>query len=139
MPWSSISSSASVPVRSAATVQAGALITSHSGVSGPAPAATTRVRMSRSVTIPRPSPRSTTTQVTPASAIPRAASCTLVSGRADERLARGSARCTLAPGRTARRAPRPGEQAHALVSERAMKRTAAGRSSTGRIASRGKR
>ena len=74
MPWSSISSSASVAVRSADTVQAGAVITSDSGVSGPAPAATTRVRMSRSVTIPRPSPSSTTTQVAPASAMRRAAS-----------------------------------------------------------------
>ena len=71
---------ASVPVLSDATVHAGALITSEIGVSGPAPVATTRVRMSRSVTMPSRSPRSTTAQVTAASTIPCAASWTLMLG-----------------------------------------------------------
>ena len=84
MPWSSISSSASVPERSGATVHAGALITSEIGVSGPAPSATTRVRRSRSVTMPSRSPRSTSTQVAPGSTIRRAASWTPVSGGQDE-------------------------------------------------------
>jgi hypothetical protein len=79
-------------VRSAATVQAGALITSASGVSDPAPAATTLVRMSRSVTMPNRSPRSTTAQVTPASTIPRAASWTLVWGGHTSGVARISSR-----------------------------------------------
>ncbi len=81
-----------MPVRSAATVQAGALITSDSGVSGLAPAATTRVLMSRSVTMPSRSPRSTTVQVTPASTMRRAASCTVVAGGQISGAARTSSR-----------------------------------------------
>ncbi len=113
MPWSSISSSASVPGRSAATVHAGALITSDSGVSGPAPAATTRVRMSRSVTMPSVSPRSTTTHVTPRLDHPPRRVLHPGLGRADERPGADQLadRPVAAGGGVA---VLPGEQAHAL-------------------------
>ena len=137
IPRSSISSSASVPVRSADTVQAGAVITSDSGVPGPAPAATTRVRMSRSVTIPSRSPRSTTTQVAPASAMRRAASWTLISGGQTSagalissptgRPAAESGGSALSPARKRRRS----------FMTWVTKRTKAGRPSTGRMTSAG--
>ena len=76
-----MSSSTSPPRRSAGTVYAGALIAAETGAPVSTPAATTRERRSRSVMIPSvPSPRSTTTEVAPASAIRRAASRIDVSG-----------------------------------------------------------
>ena len=139
IPWSSISSSASVAVRSAATVQAGAVITSDSGVSGPAPAATTRVRMSRSVTIPRPSFSSTTTQVAPASAIWRAASCTLVAGGQTS----AGALISSPTGRPVEESGASGwcparNRSRSFITP-VTNRTKAGRSSTGRMTSAGMR
>ena len=61
-------------------------------VRAPAPAATTRALMSRSVTMPSWSPRSTTAQVTPASIIRRAASWTVVAGSHTSGSARISSR-----------------------------------------------
>ena len=59
-------------------------MTCETGASGSMPAATTRVRRSRSVMIPSvASPASTTTHVAPRSAITRAASRIEVSGRAE--------------------------------------------------------
>ena len=80
IPRSSMSSSTSLPMRSAATVYAGALITCAIGPPRSAPAATTRVRRSRSVMIPSvPSPTSTTTRRRAAvghhAAPPRGSSC----------------------------------------------------------------
>ena len=137
MPRSSISRSASEPVRSALTVRAGALITSASGVSGPAPSATTRVRMSWSVTIPRSSPSSTTTHVAPAATMRAAASCTGVPGSQTS----GGARISSASGRSAALGGGPGSgpASSGAESDRATNRSAAGRSSTGRIASSGMR
>jgi hypothetical protein len=78
-------------------VRAGALITSASGVSAPAPSATTRVRMSWSVTIPSGPPRSTSTQVAPSRTIRAAASRTGVPGSQTI----GGARISSATGRPA--------------------------------------
>ena len=136
MPWSSISNSASVSERSAATVQAGAVITAESGVSGPAAASATRVRMSRSVTIPSPSPRSTTTQVAPASTICWAARCTGISGSQTSAGARISSR-TGRPAAGCGSRSWPESRRTLFDSDPTTKRTAAGRSSTGRIACSG--
>ena len=76
MPWSSIARNASSESRSAPIVTTGDVMTRASGVSGPAPAATTRVRRSRSVTMPISSPRSTSTHAAPSRAMSRAASRT---------------------------------------------------------------
>ena len=81
-PRSSMSSSASAPVTSSAMVVAGAVITCDTGVSAGTPAATTRSRRSRSVTMPNPSPRSTSTDDELASTMRRAASCTVAAGAA---------------------------------------------------------
>jgi hypothetical protein len=139
MPWSGISISASVPERSAAIVHAGALMTAESGASAPAPSASTRVRMSRSVTIPSRPPSSTTTHVAPASTIRRAASATRASGAHTTAGARTSspARRSIAAGGGSRSAPACSRIPADSV--RATKRTASGRSSTGRIASAGMR
>ena len=133
MPLSSISSSASVLVRSADTVHAGAVITSDSGVFGSAPAATTRVRMSRSVTIPRRSPSSTTTQVAPASAMRRAASRTLVSGGHTSAGARISSPTGRPAAESGDSLSCPASRWTLLSILWTMKRTEAGCSSTGRI------
>ena len=57
IPRSSMSSSASAPVRSADTVTAGAVMAAATGSSADMPSAITRVRRSRSVRIPSPSRR----------------------------------------------------------------------------------
>jgi hypothetical protein len=75
-----MSSSASAPVRPAATVTAGLVITAATGSSADRPAATTRERKSRSVRIPSSSPASTTTHVTPAAVMRCAASRIVASG-----------------------------------------------------------
>ena len=138
-PWSSISSRASVPVRSPATVQAGALITSDSGVSGAEPAATTRSLMSRSVTMPSWSPRSTTAQVTPASTIRRAASWTVVAGSQTSGAARISSRTGRPAGDSTGSCSRSPSSRTRLLMDRATKRAAAGRSNTGVTAAAGMR
>ncbi len=92
-PRSSMSSSTSEPSWSAVAVYAGADITSRKGVSPSSPAATTRLRRSRSVTMPSvPSASGTTIAVEPAVVAWRAASRTGVSGRAQHRRA-GAAAC----------------------------------------------
>ena len=81
MPRSIISSISSSPVCSGRAVITGAVITSPTGVSSGRPAATTRERRSRSVTIPSsPSPRSTRIALTPRSSIRAAASRSDTSG-----------------------------------------------------------
>ena len=79
-PRSSISSSTSVPVVSADTVCAGTVMIAETGVSGGTAAATTRLRKSESVTMPRRSPRSTSSELEPAATISRAASRSDASG-----------------------------------------------------------
>ena len=75
MPRSIISSISSSPVCSGRTVTTGVVITSPTGVSTGRPAATTRERRSRSVTIPNsPCPASTRIELTPCSSIRAAAS-----------------------------------------------------------------
>ena len=111
-------------------------------MSAPAPAATTPVRMSRSVTIPSESPSSTTAQVTPASHHPARR---LLDGRvriAHDR--RGANQLAHAPPADRRRQPSASrlarEELHAAREGACEKaRRAPGRSSTGRIASAGKR
>ena len=95
--------------------------------------------MSRSVTMPSPSPVSTTTQVAPASAICLAASRTLVAGGQTSAGA-------LISSPTGRPAEEAGGSVSCLASRRTLlfitsvtKRTNAGRSSTGRMTAAGMR
>jgi hypothetical protein len=75
IPRSSISNSTSPASRSGVTENTGVVITVETGALSGSPAATIRVRMSRSVTIPNPGPwKSTIADVAPAAVIRRATS-----------------------------------------------------------------
>ena len=81
MPRSSSSNRTSPPSRPGATEKTGVVITPATGALSGTPAATIRVRMSRSVTIPKPPPRrSTIAALAPALVICRATSRMLIIG-----------------------------------------------------------
>ena len=116
---------------------AGAVITVLTGSSTDTPAATTRERRSRSVTIPSEPRSATTTEVAPASFISRAASRIVVSGSTTT----GSARISESTGWCAGSRPlgvagvlgegaSPARPMRELSSERATKPTLSGRAST---------
>jgi hypothetical protein len=134
---SSMSSRTSPASRPAGTVYAGSVMTAETGVSGLRPAATTRERKSRSVTMPSRSAVRTSTALAP-SAVIRCAAARIGSPAAHSsggvRISVATVRCARSAG-PASGAGRPGSE----TIDRATNWSTSGRASSGRTTSSGMR